>query len=254
MVSRVPVDPGTAKFELTLIVVDEPTGLELALEYNTALFAATTIECLAQHYQVLLQPSSKTPNNPSNNYHSSPHDERIQHSGAERPQEPGKPPRLEHRKPSGRPNRLCRSKLGSGTADRRHLAPSTSPRIGRHGRQFFSARRAQPARGQAGRGVGILVRREGLDRQIVSISTIAGQLGSSTAHPSWSSSSLIDTSRSSGPDVDHFAGTRGSGRFLSKPSCITYRQIGELLVLTSRTPSRRTPEIPSRTWPRIASL
>ena len=54
-VSRVPVDPGTAKFDLTLSVTDEPAGFELAFEYNTDLFAPATIERLAQHYQVLLQ-------------------------------------------------------------------------------------------------------------------------------------------------------------------------------------------------------
>ena len=54
-VSRVPVDPGTAKFDLTLSVTDEPAGFELAFEYSTDLFAPPTIERLAQHYQVLLQ-------------------------------------------------------------------------------------------------------------------------------------------------------------------------------------------------------
>jgi non-ribosomal peptide synthetase component F len=54
-VSRLPVDPGTAKFDLTLIAVDQPAGLEFWIEYRSDLFHQDTIEQLYQQLQVLLQ-------------------------------------------------------------------------------------------------------------------------------------------------------------------------------------------------------
>ncbi len=45
---------GAAKFDLTMFVLDEPDGLSGALEYNTDLFAASTIERMLAHFQNLL--------------------------------------------------------------------------------------------------------------------------------------------------------------------------------------------------------
>lgn len=46
---------GMAKFDLTLEVVEQADGLEVAAEYNTDLFDPETIARLLQHYQVLLE-------------------------------------------------------------------------------------------------------------------------------------------------------------------------------------------------------
>lgn len=54
-VSRLPVDPGTAKFDLTLIAVDQPTGLDFWIEYRSDLFHQSTIERLYHQFQLLLQ-------------------------------------------------------------------------------------------------------------------------------------------------------------------------------------------------------
>ena len=54
-VTRWPLDPGTAKFDLTAFAFDEPDGLQIALEYNTDLFDDSTIERMAGHYQRLLE-------------------------------------------------------------------------------------------------------------------------------------------------------------------------------------------------------
>ncbi|TCP57969.1 amino acid adenylation domain-containing protein [Tumebacillus sp. BK434] len=53
-VSRVEVDNGTAKFDLTLFVEERADGLCAALEYNTDLFTAATIERMAGHLLHLL--------------------------------------------------------------------------------------------------------------------------------------------------------------------------------------------------------
>lgn len=44
----------TAKFDLTMVVVDTPDGLMSGLEYNTDLFDAATIERMLSHWQTLL--------------------------------------------------------------------------------------------------------------------------------------------------------------------------------------------------------
>jgi amino acid adenylation domain-containing protein len=49
-----PVDTGTAKFDLLLAIVEEPNGLRGSVEYNTDLFDASTIERMAAHFQTLL--------------------------------------------------------------------------------------------------------------------------------------------------------------------------------------------------------
>jgi amino acid adenylation domain-containing protein len=50
----VDVHSGTAKFDLTLFMVDEGETLSGAFEFNTDLFDAATIERMIQHYEVLL--------------------------------------------------------------------------------------------------------------------------------------------------------------------------------------------------------
>src|SRR5204862_222305 len=53
--SRMEVGEETAKFDLTLMVVDEEEGLRGWLGYKTELFAAATIERLMEHLRVLLE-------------------------------------------------------------------------------------------------------------------------------------------------------------------------------------------------------
>jgi len=48
------VDTGTAKFDLTVQMWDAPDGLSAAVEYNTDLYDAATIERMIGHFQVLL--------------------------------------------------------------------------------------------------------------------------------------------------------------------------------------------------------
>ncbi|NLG49703.1 MAG: amino acid adenylation domain-containing protein, partial [Chloroflexi bacterium] len=47
-------DPGTAKFDITLTVAQEPDGLRGAWEYNTDLFEAATVERMARQFGQLL--------------------------------------------------------------------------------------------------------------------------------------------------------------------------------------------------------
>jgi amino acid adenylation domain-containing protein len=54
-ISSLEVATDTAKFDLTLALVDEPKGLRGFLEYNTDLFDASTIERMLGHFQALLQ-------------------------------------------------------------------------------------------------------------------------------------------------------------------------------------------------------
>ncbi|ASS74749.1 hypothetical protein CIG75_07015 [Tumebacillus algifaecis] len=49
------LDSGTAKYELSLTVVETEAGLTAVLEYNTELFAADTIERMAGHFMTLLE-------------------------------------------------------------------------------------------------------------------------------------------------------------------------------------------------------
>ncbi|MBN1204932.1 MAG: amino acid adenylation domain-containing protein [Myxococcaceae bacterium] len=51
----VEVDTGTAKFDLTLGVLDRPDGMQLAFEYNTDLFQRSTLERMAGHLERLLR-------------------------------------------------------------------------------------------------------------------------------------------------------------------------------------------------------
>ena len=50
-----PVHNGTAKFDLSLYVIDHSEGLHLALEYSSDLFDAETVGLLLEHYENLLR-------------------------------------------------------------------------------------------------------------------------------------------------------------------------------------------------------
>ncbi len=51
----------SSKFDLTLFASEQPAGLRLAIEYNTALFAPHTIERMLGHFQTLLEAIAKSP-------------------------------------------------------------------------------------------------------------------------------------------------------------------------------------------------
>ncbi|MFQ5631477.1 MAG: condensation domain-containing protein, partial [bacterium] len=53
--SALPVHSETAKYDLTLTMVDTAEGLEGGFEYNTDLFDASTIQRMVQHFQTLLE-------------------------------------------------------------------------------------------------------------------------------------------------------------------------------------------------------
>ncbi len=54
-IESLPVDTGTAKFDLTLTIREKAAGWEGVFEYNTDLFESTTIIRMAEHLQILLQ-------------------------------------------------------------------------------------------------------------------------------------------------------------------------------------------------------
>jgi len=49
------IDTGTAKFDLTLELIEKPEGLQGSWEYNTDLFDGVTIARMAQHFEVMLE-------------------------------------------------------------------------------------------------------------------------------------------------------------------------------------------------------
>ena len=55
------VETGTAKFDLTLAMVDSPRGLQGVLEYATDLFDAATVDRMAQHLGVLFEAVAADP-------------------------------------------------------------------------------------------------------------------------------------------------------------------------------------------------
>jgi len=61
MLSAFESHSGTAKFDLTLFMVEEGEALGGALEYNTDLFDAVTIERLAEHFKILLAAAAAAP-------------------------------------------------------------------------------------------------------------------------------------------------------------------------------------------------
>ena len=48
-------DPGTAKYDFTLEVVEQKDSFELYVEYNTSLFEPTTIEQFESHFDTIVQ-------------------------------------------------------------------------------------------------------------------------------------------------------------------------------------------------------
>ncbi len=54
-IKHLAVDNGTAKFDLTFSLAEDPAGLQGWIEYNTDLFDAATIERMAGHFQILLE-------------------------------------------------------------------------------------------------------------------------------------------------------------------------------------------------------
>jgi amino acid adenylation domain-containing protein len=59
--SALQVGSGTAKFDLTLSVVETGQGIMAAFEYNTDLFDTATIERMVNHFQVLLRGAVENP-------------------------------------------------------------------------------------------------------------------------------------------------------------------------------------------------
>ncbi len=59
-----PIDTGTAKFDLALEILDEPTGLYCSLEYNTGLFEDATAARMLRHYERLLRSALSSPSVP----------------------------------------------------------------------------------------------------------------------------------------------------------------------------------------------
>ena len=55
------MDGQTSKFDLSLMLNEEPAGLRTVVEYSTDLFAATTITRLLQHWQTLLEAVVRNP-------------------------------------------------------------------------------------------------------------------------------------------------------------------------------------------------
>jgi aspartate racemase len=55
VVDHLEVDNGTAKFDLTLSMVEDAEGLKGTFEYNTDLFDEATVTRMADHFQVLLE-------------------------------------------------------------------------------------------------------------------------------------------------------------------------------------------------------
>ena len=53
--TRIPLDSGTAKFDLTLYMTDSAGGLTARMEYNTDLFEQATIQRMLDHFKVLLE-------------------------------------------------------------------------------------------------------------------------------------------------------------------------------------------------------
>jgi amino acid adenylation domain-containing protein len=59
--SPFPLDPGTAKFDLTFTIVKNASGLDCCAEYNTDLFEPKTVRRMLAHYQNLLESVAANP-------------------------------------------------------------------------------------------------------------------------------------------------------------------------------------------------
>ena len=62
--SPVEIDPGTAKFDLTLSIDEHPERLHLTLEVNRDLFEAATAERMTAHFRTLLEAITRDPAGP----------------------------------------------------------------------------------------------------------------------------------------------------------------------------------------------
>jgi amino acid adenylation domain-containing protein len=60
-VSRLLLDSGTSRFDMSWTVTEAPDGLEVAVEFNTRLFDRETIEQLLSHYEQLLRSATADP-------------------------------------------------------------------------------------------------------------------------------------------------------------------------------------------------
>jgi len=58
---QIPVDPGTATFDITFSAVEMPEGLHLTVEYNTDLFDEATIRRMVGHFETLLGAAAAAP-------------------------------------------------------------------------------------------------------------------------------------------------------------------------------------------------
>src|SRR5581483_7203341 len=54
-VRKMPIHTGTAKFDLTLVLTETPSGLHGELEYSTDLFDGATTARMVGHFQTLLE-------------------------------------------------------------------------------------------------------------------------------------------------------------------------------------------------------
>lgn len=63
-VTRMRIDPGTAKADLMLEVRDDGETLECVYEYNTGLYRQGTVEQIARHYEALLEGAVANPDLP----------------------------------------------------------------------------------------------------------------------------------------------------------------------------------------------
>jgi amino acid adenylation domain-containing protein len=64
LLSPLAIDSATAKFDLSLLLSETPSGLEGGVEFNTDLFDRTTIEQFAAHYAALVRAATARPDSP----------------------------------------------------------------------------------------------------------------------------------------------------------------------------------------------
>jgi amino acid adenylation domain-containing protein len=89
---RVPMDRGTAKFDLALIAGEVPDGLRLAIEYCSDLFEEATIQRMLQHFETLLEGIVAEPDRPVSELRLLPDDERELVLSGWNSTDPGRPP------------------------------------------------------------------------------------------------------------------------------------------------------------------
>jgi amino acid adenylation domain-containing protein len=60
-ISRFPIESDCAKFDLTLFIHEEPGQLRCSIEFNTDLFAPSTIQRMGRHYETILEAVTADP-------------------------------------------------------------------------------------------------------------------------------------------------------------------------------------------------